>query len=118
MKVYVDELGREVNFQIADKALKYDDAKLDFTLVPIEAMESMTRALTYGAKKYARGNYRLSGMEWLRLVAACLRHLFAWIYGEDLDPESGLSHIDHALACLGMLAFQMKHHPESDNRKG
>jgi hypothetical protein len=101
----------------ATAALKHDSAKVDLSLVPLEAMEGIARAMTYGAKKYSRGNYRLSGMEWTRLAAACARHLFAWLAGEDLDPESGLSHIDHAQASLAMLAFQMKSHPEKDNRK-
>lgn len=99
------------------KARKDDGAKIDLTLVPIEAMEGIARAMTYGMKKYGRGNYRLSKMEWLRLAAACMRHTFAWVFGEDNDPESGYSHIDHAQASLAMLAFQMRHHPEGDNRK-
>ncbi len=98
-------------------ANKNDSTKLDLTLVPIEAMEGITRALTYGVQKYGRNNYRSSGMDWLRLVSACLRHLFAWTFGADTDPESGLNHIDHAQASLAMLSFQMKHHKESDNRK-
>lgn len=98
-------------------ALKHDQEKLDLTLMPPEALEGIVRAMTYGLKKYGRNNYRLSGMAWLRLAAACLRHVFAWIGGEDNDPDSGLSHIDHAQASLAMLAFQMKAHPESDNRK-
>lgn len=98
------------------EAQKFDGEKLDLTLVPGEAMDAIARAMAYGAKKYGRGNYRRSGMQWLRLAAACMRHLRAWIFGESLDPESGLSHIDHALASLAMLAFQMKHHPEMDNR--
>lgn len=99
-------------------ARKNDAEKCDLSLVPVEAMEGIARAMMYGAKKYSRGNYRLSGMDWTRLAAACARHLFAWLFGEDLDQESGLSHIDHAQASLAMLAFQMRKHPENDNRGG
>ena len=31
---------------------------------------------------------------------ACLRHLTAWWEGQDVDPESGLSHLVKAIACL------------------
>ena len=77
----------------------------------------IARAMMYGARKYSRGNYRLSGMKHSRLIAACLRHLMAYLAGEREDPESGESHIAHALASLSMLAFQMQHHPEEDDLK-
>ena len=38
--------------------------------------------------------------------SALLRHLFAWWGGEDRDPESGFSHLDHSAA---MLAFLIEH---------
>lgn len=101
---------------MSDKALKYDEGKLDLTLVPIEAMEGIARAMTFGMKKYGRGNYRLSSMEWLRLAAAASRHIWKWMYVTEYDEESGLSHLDHAQACLAMLAFQRINHPEADNR--
>lgn len=97
-------------------AVKNDGEKIDLTLVPIEAQEAIARAMMYGAKKYGRGNYRLSGMAWSRLIAACLRHLGTFLYDGSPDPESGLSHLDHALASLAMLAFQAARHPEADDR--
>lgn len=36
-------------------------------------------------------------------MASTLRHLLAWQAREDLDPESGLHHLAHARADLGML---------------
>lgn len=83
-------------------ALKYDDSKADLSLLPLPAMEAEARALMYGEKKYGRDNWRL-GMESHRLVAAALRHIHAYNEGEDNDQESGVSHLGHARACLGML---------------
>jgi len=42
-------------------------------------------------------------MKWTRLVGASLRHIFAWIAGEEKDPESGISHIAHATCNLVFL---------------
>ena len=98
------------------EALKYDKGKPDLTLVPIEAMYMMAEGFEYGARKYARGNYRLSAMGWTRLCAASLRHTFQWLFVEDVDQESGCNHISLALCSLAMLAFQIKNHPEADNR--
>ncbi len=97
------------------KGTKHDANKPDYTLIPKEAKDAMARAFSYGAAKYGRGNYK-SGIEYLRLVAACDRHLTAWVAGEDIDPESGNSHIDHALASLAMLAFHIANSPALDNR--
>ena len=89
----------------ANEAVKYDGDKPMLSLVPTHAMLGMGRALTYGAKKYANFNYKQGdGLDWDRYSSALLRHLFAWLGGEDKDPESGLNHIDHVLACSGMLA--------------
>jgi hypothetical protein len=71
-------------------------------LVPPEGILGAAAAFGYGAGKYGSWNWA-KGLAWLRLYGACLRHLFAWVGGERADPESGLSHLDHALASLMML---------------
>lgn len=97
------------------EALKFDSGKPQLSLNPAEGLVLMARALQYGAGKYARGNFR-KGMKHTRLLDACLRHLAAYCDGEDNDPESGVSHIGHALANLAMLSFNLKHFPENDDR--
>lgn len=72
-------------------------------------------ALTYGMKKYGKYNFR-KGIEFTALADACMRHLTAWLEGEDNDPESGLSHIDHALASLAMLKDMITRKPDMDDR--
>lgn len=36
-------------------------------------------------------------------IAAAMRHLAAWRDGEQLDEESGLPHLAHALCCIVFL---------------
>lgn len=87
--------------------LKYDTEKVRLELIPPEFLLATGRGLTYGAKKYSAGNWASGeGFEWSRLYGALLRHLNAWSSGEDIDKESGNSHLDHA-AC--MLAFLIAH---------
>jgi hypothetical protein len=61
--------------------------------------------MDYGAGKYGQHNWsKYAGRwAWTQLIASCLRHLFAWMMGEDLDEESGLNHLAHALANICML---------------
>jgi hypothetical protein len=41
---------------------------------------------------------------------------FAYIGGEDKDPETGLSHIAHAACCLFFILEFEETHKEFDNR--
>lgn len=83
------------------EAVKHDDGKADWSLVPFESLEGMVKVLEFGAQKYAGWNWTTNGgFSYMRVFRSCLRHLFAWARGEDLDPESGLSHIHHAMCNL------------------
>lgn len=84
------------------EGIKYDEDKPKVDLVPVNGIIAAARAFTFGAKKYSPWNWA-NGMAWLRLYAAVLRHLFAWARGEEKDGDSGLHHLDHALASLLML---------------
>lgn len=83
-------------------ATKHDGGKEDMSLLSTIAIKELTQVLDFGKRKYASHNWR-KGMQWTRLSSAALRHIFAWIGGEDKDPESGLSHLAHAMCCLMFL---------------
>lgn len=84
------------------KASMDDVAKVPLWLVPPALIMAAGRALQYGARKYASNNWR-KGMKYSEVYSALQRHLLAWAEGEEKDPESTLSHLDHAAACLGFL---------------
>jgi hypothetical protein len=96
-------------------AIKHDGEKTQYELLSEPAVEGLARVLTYGRIKYAADNWR-KGMSWRRLIGAALRHLFAFMRGEDLDPESGLPHIDHAMCCLMFLSEYQKTKVGTDDR--
>jgi hypothetical protein len=101
----------------ASGGTKHDEGKVDLTLVPLIALEAEARALMFGEKKYGRYNYT-AGFESSRLTAAALRHLYAYIGGEDVDSESGLLHLGHARACLAMHLHCEQLGTLRDNRRG
>ena len=90
------------------EGLKFDIGKVPLELLPVEALIEIAKVMAFGAEKYGRHNWR-KDMAWSRLVGAILRHLFAWMLGEDKDPESGLSHLAHA-GCdlLFLLTYELK----------
>lgn len=91
------------------KAVKHDAGKSPLHLVSPEFMFALGDILKHGADKYGERNWETeNGMAWSRIYAAAQRHIWAWWSGEDNDPESGRSHIDHASACLMMLSHYAK----------
>ncbi len=77
--------------------VKHDNEKVPLDLLSPIALLATAKVMAVGAKKYSAHNWR-GGFKWSRLIGACMRHLLAYMAGEDLDPETGLPHIDH-LAC-------------------
>lgn len=79
---------------------KFDAGKLDYTLVPFEAMDEIVKVLMFGAQKYERENWRYVDNAMQRYAAAAFRHMTAHIKGEENDPETGISHLAHAGCCI------------------
>lgn len=97
------------------EGVKYDQEKPRTDLLPALPLLAVAAVLAHGAHKYSDHNWR-QGMPWTRPYAAALRHMFAWSEGEDLDRESGLNHIDHALCELMFLRQFIADYPQLDNR--
>lgn len=86
---------------------KNDQEKIRLELLSVCFLEEIAKVMTFGAKKYDSHNWR-SGFAWSRLLGAALRHLLAFMRGEDKDPESGFSHLAH-LGCCTMFLFEHYH---------
>lgn len=95
--------------------LKYDAGKPSMSLIDREALIQLANVLDYGARKYSAHNWR-KGIQWSRTIDAAIRHLVAFNDGEDMDPETGLNHIAHAMCnCMFLLNFYVNH-KELDDR--
>ena len=79
---------------------KYDGGKAKLHLLPPKSILEVGKVLTYGAEKYDAENWRKVDDLQNRYTSAALRHIFAHIEGEDVDEETGLSHLAHAMCCL------------------
>lgn len=97
------------------EGIKYDKNKARLDLIPKEALDALGSVLQYGANKYGDRNWE-KGMEWHRVYGALQRHLWAFWSGEDTDPESGLPHLEHALANAAFLLTYYKRKIGTDDR--
>lgn len=97
------------------KAIKHDDEKIRLELLSFTFLDEVGKVMTFGAKKYASHNWR-NGFQWSRLIGAAMRHLFAFARGEDLDPETGLSHLAHLGCCVMFLFEHYKRKLGTDDR--
>lgn len=71
--------------------------------VPTRVMWEVGVGMLEGALKYGRFNYRATGVQASIYVDASLGHIGAWAEGQDLDPDTGLSHITKAICSLIVL---------------
>lgn len=94
---------------------KNDQGKSRLELLPPHAVEELGHVLKFGAEKYGEYNY-LGGLKWTRFAGAILRHTYAWLRGEDNDPESGFSHLAHAAVSAMMILEFMKRGKGEDDR--
>jgi hypothetical protein len=94
----------------------YGEAKPKLSDTPTVGIREMGRVFTGGAEKYGRFNWRDHAVSATVYYDAAERHLMAWFDGEDIDPESGISHLAHVMACCNILLDAQGCGKLNDNR--
>ncbi len=84
--------------------------------MPINVLMEAGLVKLHGDLKYGRFNWREAGVRGSVYYDAALRHLAAWYEGEDIDPDSGVHHIAHAICGLAVLRDSMIRDNWSDDR--
>lgn len=91
--------------------------KTPVSTVPAPVISELGVAMLEGAMKYGRHNYRVIGVRASVYYDAVMsRHMPRWWEGEDLDPDSGISHITKAIASLVVLRDAMMRGTWVDDR--
>jgi len=116
-----DHVGKELKKELEsshvgqDKAIRYDQNKPQMDLLSPIAMFGLAQVMTHGLKKYPGSQWK-KGMAWSKVTASLLRHLFKFMAGEDIDPESLCPHIDHVAANAMFLQEYFRKHKDLDDR--
>lgn len=90
--------------------------KASLSTVPSPVLMEVGIGMQEGACKYGRHNYRAIGVRGSVYYDATVRHLMAWWEGEDIDPDSGLSHVTKAICSLVVLRDAMMQDKFNDDR--
>jgi hypothetical protein len=77
--------------------------KVNLNLVPQSSIIYQALAMEDGAKKYGPYNWRQNKVIASIYVSAAMRHIGAWLDGEEVAEDSQKPHLAHALACLGII---------------
>lgn len=90
--------------------------KMSFLLDFPNAMKSFVRVLEFGAKKYARNNWK-KGRDLSDTRDSQLRHAFAFHNGQDIDDESECEHLAHEMVNIAfMIEFKKTYGDIHDDR--
>lgn len=74
-----------------------------FHFTPPVAELVLGQAMANGGAKYGLMNWRGKSISSSVYYDAARRHLAAWWDGEDIDRESGVHHLGHAMACCALV---------------
>jgi hypothetical protein len=77
--------------------------KVPMGQVPPVAVAHEACAMLDGSLKYGYRNWREKQVRATVYIDACKRHLDAWLEGQEYAEDSGVHHLGHARACLGIL---------------
>jgi hypothetical protein len=97
--------------------LRYNEGKLPWYLLPLDAIRVVLQVFAYGGKKYAPRNWE-RGQLYSVPYASLMRHLSAWWQDREVnDPESGLHHLGHVVwNALALLTYVVRGIPNLDDR--
>lgn len=101
-----------------ETGLRYNGNKplLNFVMSAPHALAGLASVMEFGSRKYSRDNWK-KGLPHLEVVDSLLRHIAAYVSGEDKDSESGLPHVDHMLCNAFFLSELIRTHPHMDGRE-
>lgn len=92
-------------------------AKPNLSRLPLAPLLEVIAGMEEGASKYGPWNWRAAHVNETIYADAAIRHLMQWLSGEDIDPDSGLSHISKAVAGLLILRDAQIHGCSNDDRQ-
>ena len=90
--------------------------KAPLALVPPALVIGASEAMAVGAKKYGPYNWRMQPVQAMTYAEALLRHLLAWMDGQDEAEDTGIHHWKHIAAGAAIVLDALEANNLIDNR--
>lgn len=90
--------------------------KAPMSVLPMQVVYEAALGMYEGALKYGAFNYRIAGVRASVYYDAIQRHLNQWWEGEDIDPDSNISHVTKAITALMVMRDAMLNDKFNDDR--
>ena len=87
---------------------RYNEGKLDWTLIDFNTLIPVVKVFTFGEKKYGKFNWKKDLKEKNEPLKSAFRHMIAINNGEHYDSESGELHAAHVICNMMMLIYHNK----------
>lgn len=98
-----------------EKGIKHDQGKLDWSQLPMEALEEVIKGLMVGAEKYDDYNWVKVEPNRKRFWNAAMRHMVAYRKGEMFDLGEGGTGCYHLALAICNLLFILHKDIEADD---
>ena len=94
---------------------RYNNGKPEVSQLSPQFVMDLADLMTQSAKKYGKFNWA-KGQDFCTPLDSCYRHLLKFQAGQDLDDESGKSHLLHAAANIMIMYHSQLFHKDLDDR--
>lgn len=89
--------------------VKYDEGKVQYSLIPPYALQAVARNLTVGLRKYpSKNNWQLVPNAKEKYLDALMRHLESYRRGVKYDPESSVPDMHELSAVIANAMFLLE----------
>lgn len=105
----------QMNSTKQGEAKHFSTGKVQLHQIPRWVLWQIAKVCVYGAFKYGKWNWK-AGMPFSEIFDSAQRHMDDWWEGTNLDYESQLHHLDHALCDLIFLRWYTRFRMEFDDR--
>lgn len=94
---------------------RFNTGKTKWSLLDLDSLVGVVEVFQFGVQKYGLNDWK-KGLKVTETLESSIRHIHSFLNKEDIDLESGLHHIDHAITNLIMVRYMTLFNKKFDDR--
>jgi len=90
------------------KGMRFSAKKIEFGLIPKDALVEIARVYHVGAQKYEKNNW-LNDMNYSQMMEPLERHYMQWSMGNTTDPDTKCHHLSQVIwNAIALLTYELR----------